>query len=109
METVTFMEMTSPSQLRLGRPAPVPVHMERSEQASASLLRSTFERIGTPYNWQIRRTLSDAWSQERWEARLAEPGVHAWVAMVAGDVAGMVELEAQRDGDVEIVCLRPSA
>lgn len=103
VETVTFLEMTSPARLSPSRPAPAPVEVDEVGEASASLLRLTFERIGAPYNWQIRRTGSDAWSDERWAERLSGPGVHAWVARVAGEIAGMVEVEAQPGGDVEIV------
>jgi GNAT superfamily N-acetyltransferase len=103
VETVTFLEMTSPARLRPGRPAPAPVEVDEVGEASASLLRSTFDHIGAPYNWQIRRTGPNAWSDERWAERLSEPGVHAWVARVAGEIAGMVEVEAQPGGDVEIV------
>jgi GNAT superfamily N-acetyltransferase len=103
VETVTFLEMTSPTRLRPSRPAPAPVKMDEVGEESASLLRSTFDRIGAPYNWQIRRVGPNAWSDERWAERLSEPGVHAWVGRVAGEIAGMVEVEAQPDGDVEIV------
>jgi GNAT superfamily N-acetyltransferase len=102
-ETVTYLEMTSLAQLRPGRPAPAPVAMEKCDAASAAVLRSTFDRIGAPYNWQRRRTGSDVWSDERWRARLAEAGVHIWLAWVADDPAGMVEVEARRGDDVEIV------
>jgi hypothetical protein len=63
------------------------------------VLRSTYARIATPLNWQSRRT----WSDAQWAQRLARPQVHAWIARVADEIAGMVELEAQPGGDVEIV------
>jgi GNAT superfamily N-acetyltransferase len=103
VETVTFLEMTSPQQLRRGRRPPAPVVMDELGAASASLLRSTYDRIGAPFRWQGRRTGADPWSVERWAARLSQPGVHAWLARVGGEVAGMVELEVRPDGDVEIV------
>jgi GNAT superfamily N-acetyltransferase len=102
-EIVTYLEMTAPTQLRPGRPAPAPVEMEKCGAASAALLPSTFDRIGAPYNWQRRRTGSNVWSEEQWKGRLSEPGVHVWVAGVGDELAGMVEVEAQRGGDVEIV------
>jgi GNAT superfamily N-acetyltransferase len=36
---------------------------------------------------------------------MARPGVRAWVARVDGDVAGLVELERESNGDVGIVIL----
>jgi GNAT superfamily N-acetyltransferase len=102
LETVTFLEMTSPRQLRPGRPAPA-LALERADEASAPLLRSTYERVGAPFDWQGRRTGADVWSVERWAARLSQPGVQAWLARVGGEVAGMFELEARPQGEVEIV------
>jgi GNAT superfamily N-acetyltransferase len=105
VETVTFMEMTSPEQLRPSRRAPAPMSMDKVDVASASLLRSTFDRVGAPYNWPSRRTGPDAWSDERWRARLLQPGVHAWTPKVDSEIAGMVELQVQRGGEVEITVL----
>jgi GNAT superfamily N-acetyltransferase len=101
-ETVTYLAMTAPDQLRPGRPAPAPMAMDKLDRASWPLLRSTYERIAAPLNWQSRRTAPDAWPEESWVELLARPGVHAWVARVGGQVAGLVELEAQPGGDVEI-------
>jgi GNAT superfamily N-acetyltransferase len=97
-ETVTYLEMTSADQLRPGRPAPAPVEMVKLDPAAASLLRQTYARIAAPLNWQSRRT----WSYAQWHQLLARPEVHAWVARVGDEVAGVVELEAQPGGDVEI-------
>jgi GNAT superfamily N-acetyltransferase len=101
-ETVTYLEMTAPDRLRPGRPAPAPVEMDKLDRASWPLLRSTYERIAAPLHWQSRRAGPEAWPDEKWEQLLARPGVHAWVARVDGEVAGLVELEAQPGGDVEI-------
>jgi GNAT superfamily N-acetyltransferase len=98
-ETVTYLEMTSPDQLRPGRPAPAPVELVKLDRTGASLLRSTYARIGAPLNWQSRRL----WADEQWEQLLGRQDVHAWIARVGGEVAGMVELEVQPGGDVEIV------
>jgi GNAT superfamily N-acetyltransferase len=93
--TVTYLEMTSPDQLVPGRPSPASIEMERVGPTSASLLASTYARIGTPYNWT---SLPEA----QWEEGLARPGAQAWVARVRGEVAGMAAMKAQ-GGDVEIV------
>jgi GNAT superfamily N-acetyltransferase len=98
-ETVTHLEMTSADQLRPGRLAPAPVEMVRLDEAAASLLRRTYTRIAVPLNWQSRRS----WSAAQWEQLLARPQMHAWIARVGDETAGMVELEAQPGGDVEIV------
>jgi GNAT superfamily N-acetyltransferase len=101
-ETITYLEMTAPDQLRPGRPAPAPVEMDKLDRASWPMLRSTYERIAAPLNWQSRRAGPHAWPGKKWEELLAQPAVHAWIARVDGEVAGLVELEAQPSGDVEI-------
>jgi GNAT superfamily N-acetyltransferase len=98
-ETVTYLEMTSDDQLVPGRPPPAPLTMERLGPASLPLLRSTYARIGAPHRWVGR----SAWSDAQWEAWLSRPGMQPWIGRVDGEVAGMVELEAQSGGDVEIV------
>jgi Acetyltransferase (GNAT) family len=98
-ETVTYLEMTSADQLVPGRPPPAPLTMERLDPASLPLLRSTYARIGAPHRWVGR----SAWSDAQWSAWLSRPGMQPWVARVDGEVAGMVELELQSGGDVEIV------
>ena len=88
--------MTSPDQLV---PAPAPAETLALRAAEAASLRSTYVRIGAPYGWTGRTR----WSDSDWEAELARPGVQAWIALADGEVAGLVELEAEPGGDVGIV------
>jgi GNAT superfamily N-acetyltransferase len=69
--------------------------------ADAGTLRETYVRIGAPYGWTGRTS----WTDADWGAELAREGVHAWIALVDGEPAGLVELEAERAGDVGIVVL----
>lgn len=94
--TITYLEMTSPDELIPGRPAPEPVEMEKVGPESASLLASTYARIGAPHHWT-------SLPEEEWEKGLAHSESQAWVARVRGEVAGMVALKAEDGGDVEIV------
>jgi GNAT superfamily N-acetyltransferase len=98
-ETVTCLEMTSPSQLVPGRPAPARLDLHEVGREAASVLRSTYVRIGAPHGWTGRTE----WSDALWVQELSRPGVRAWLARVRDDVAGLVELEAEPDGDVGIV------
>jgi GNAT superfamily N-acetyltransferase len=98
-ETITSLEMTSPSQLVPGRSPPARLELENAGRAAAPLLRSTYVRIGAPHGWRGRT----AWSDAQWEEELARPGVQARIARVDGDVAGLVELESESNGDVGIV------
>jgi ribosomal protein S18 acetylase RimI-like enzyme len=98
-ETVTYLEMTAAEQLRPGRSPPAPVELVKLDPAAASVLRRTYAQIAAPLAWQSRRS----WSDAQWQQHLARPQVHAWIARVGEEIAGMVELEAQPGGDVEIV------
>jgi GNAT superfamily N-acetyltransferase len=98
-ETITHLEMTSPGQLVPGRPPPARLELEKVGRAAAPLLRSTYVRIGAPHGWTGR----SAWSDAQWEEELSRPGVQAWIARVDGEVAGLVELESESNGDVGIV------
>jgi GNAT superfamily N-acetyltransferase len=70
--------------------------MERVGPASASLLASTYSRIGMPHHWTSQ-------PEEQWIEGLTRSGAHAWIARVRGEVAGMVSLRSREGGDVEIV------
>lgn len=98
-EVVTCLEMRSPAQLVPGRSPLAPLAMEEVGPAAAPILRSTYVRIGTPLGWAGRM----AWSDEQWKEELSRRGVRAWVVEVDGNVAGLVELEAEPNGDVGIV------
>lgn len=98
-ETITSLEMTSPSQLVPGRSPPARLELEKVGRGAAPVLRSTYVRIGAPHGWTGR----SAWSDAQWEEELSRPGVQAWIARVDEEVAGFVELESESDGDVGIV------
>jgi GNAT superfamily N-acetyltransferase len=100
-ETITHLEMTSPSELVPGRRPPAHLEMQKVGAAAAPVIRATYVRIGAPHGWTGR---SD-WSDAQWEEELSRPGIHAWIARVDEDVAGFVELEAESSGDVGIVVL----
>jgi GNAT superfamily N-acetyltransferase len=98
-KTITSLEMTSPAQLVPGRPPPARLELEEVGRAAAPVLGSTYRRIGAPHGWTGRT----GWSDAQWAEELSRPGVRAWLARVDDDVAGLVELEAEPNGDVGIV------
>jgi GNAT superfamily N-acetyltransferase len=94
--TTWFLEMTSPEQLRPGRPVegfeprPLP-------HPDAALSRRMYDQVGGPWQWTDRL----GWGIARWRAHLAQPGVHTWIGYLEGDEVGYAEL-ARIGGDVEI-------
>jgi GNAT superfamily N-acetyltransferase len=98
-ESVTYLEMTSPEQLTPGRLPSASVELERVDRTAMRLVRSTYDRIAAPHNWIGR----SAWSDEQWVEWLSRTNVHPWIVRVDEQVAGLVELELQSGGDVEVV------
>lgn len=96
---VTCLEMTEPSQLVLARIPPVPIELDEVGPTSAPLVLETYVRIweSLPSGGRMQ------WSEAQWEEELSGRGVRAWLARVDGDVAGLLELEAEPNGDVGIV------
>ncbi|WP_157488662.1 GNAT family N-acetyltransferase [Pseudofrankia sp. DC12] len=99
-EVITFLEMTSPDQLRPGRVAPELVLMPTAV-ADRPLTRETIVRVGTPYRWP-----SVAWDDAAWADWFTDPRRQSFLLRVGGaegEVAGVVETEAHPPHDVEIV------
>ncbi|MFC7988215.1 GNAT family N-acetyltransferase [Streptomyces pilosus] len=97
--TTWSLEQTAPADLR---PAAVPegdVRVVRSEVSSPEFSRFLYASVGGDIRWTDRL----GWTYAQWTEHLDRPGVETWVAYDRGTPAGYVELEAQRDGVVEIV------
>jgi len=98
-DVITTLEMTSPADLRPGRAASEPIEFVVVNPAAPRLIRSTYVRVWEPLASGGRMD----WSERDWRRELSRPGVEAWIARIGGEVAGLVELEAEPDGDVGIV------
>jgi ribosomal protein S18 acetylase RimI-like enzyme len=95
-KVVTYLEMTSPDQLRPGHPAAMAVDLQEQDKTSP-LIRATHERIAAPYHWS-----SLYWTDEEWEQYLARPHLRHWIAWADGAAAGLISIESQSGGDAEI-------
>ncbi len=96
---ITYLEMTSPDELRPGRLPPAPVEMAQVDSStSAALLRSTYTHIAEPWGWS-----NVSWPEERWDEWLGRHERQRWIVRVSDAAAGMVELEAQPEDQIEIV------
>jgi GNAT superfamily N-acetyltransferase len=97
-QTITWLEMRSPDELRPGRDPPAPVELLAADRSLLPLLRTTNRRVGEPHGWTSR----PAWSEVQWAEHLARPDVRAWVARVGGEPAGLIELVSRPGDEVEL-------
>ena len=91
------LEMTSPDELVAGRASASELDVDRIWGTAAADARSTWKRIGEAHHWDRE------WSVQDWAAYLSRSDVFSYFVRMRGDVAGMIELEAQPDEVVEIV------
>jgi GNAT superfamily N-acetyltransferase len=96
-DVVSYLEMTSPAELRPGRPPQRKMRLREIGLEHAPEIREIHDRLAAPHGWP-----SLAWSPEKWLEHLTRPGVRIWIAEVGGETAGLAQLQAQPGGDVEI-------
>jgi GNAT superfamily N-acetyltransferase len=97
--TRTYLEMTSPSELRPARPEGQDLALTKDETRSPALWRMLYTAVGRDYNWIDRLP----WSDEEAAAYLNDPNVELWLLTSAGELAGYFELRRDADANVEIV------
>jgi GNAT superfamily N-acetyltransferase len=96
--TRTYLEMTSPAELRsapLPRPEP---RIERIVDCPVSFFRYLYAEVGRAFHWTDRL----GWSDATIRRHLATPGVSIWLMSWSGAPAGYFELRAHDDRSVEI-------
>jgi len=96
--TRTYLRMTAPEQLRPARLEDARARIERMHECPLSFYRYLYVEVGRAYHWVDRLV----WSEERWRARLQQPGLQLHLLSWAGAPAGYYELEPHADGSVEI-------
>lgn len=94
----TYLEMTSPSELRGARTSDPAACVERMEGCPASFFRYLYAEVGRAYAWVDRLP----WTDDQIRAHLADPAVSVWLLTVRGAPAGYFELNSGGDGAVEI-------
>ncbi|MBA3522170.1 MAG: GNAT family N-acetyltransferase [Gemmatimonadales bacterium] len=96
--TRTYLQMTSPEDLRpAARPEPAP-RIERLGECPASFYRYLYAEVGRAFHWSDRLR----WSDTAIRSHLAQPGVSIWVLSWQGAPAGYFELVEHADRSVEI-------
>jgi GNAT superfamily N-acetyltransferase len=94
----TYLEMTSPGELRGARSSEPTLRIDRLESCPASFYRYLYVEVGRAYRWVDRLT----WTDDDIRAHLADPGVSLWLLTTRGAPAGYFELKAYPDASVEI-------
>jgi len=89
-ETITYLEMTDPADLR--EPAsPARVEHSLRQVTDPAINRDLYAEIGGPHQWVDRLR----WSDSQWAAWAAD--VETWIAEVDSVPAGYFELRVDRD------------
>jgi GNAT superfamily N-acetyltransferase len=96
--TRTYLEMSSPDQLRPARSDDDSVRLAQVGRCPASFFRYLYAAVGERYHWVDR----NAWSDAQVRAHLDAGDTTLWVLYSAGAPAGYFELKRWADGSVEI-------
>jgi GNAT superfamily N-acetyltransferase len=96
--TRTYLEMTSPRELRASAPPEPEPRIERIENCPASFFRYLYSEVGRAFHWTDRLGWSDAMVRQY----LDTPGVSIWLMSWQGAPAGYFELREHEDQSVEI-------
>lgn len=95
---VTYLEMTSPEQLRTASSVTGRIGLRREEGAVAvDLAAQLYRSVGGGYHWLDRLH----WSEREWHEAIDHPDVELWTAREGDAIAGYFELE-RRPEAVEI-------
>jgi GNAT superfamily N-acetyltransferase len=92
IRTKYFLEMTSAAELVPGREPPSAVEWRELTDAQRGEAADVFHRVGHPYGWTRREDAAPR-RDRAWQG---------WLPTVHGRVAGVVELDADGDRNVEI-------
>jgi GNAT superfamily N-acetyltransferase len=93
----TYLEMLEPPAPRPDPPGTA-CTLVRVTNPDLQWYRSLFQRIGEPWLWSSRLTLSDA----ALRAILSDPGVEVYAARANGEDVGLLELDFRVEGECEI-------
>lgn len=95
--TRTYLEMTTPADLRPEGSAGPGVRLERVVRCPWHFYRYLYAEVGRQYHWHDRLS----WTEAQFRQHLAGPSV-IWLLTVEGAPAGYFELRTHEDRSVEI-------
>ncbi len=94
---VTYLEMSSPTQLRSKR-LPDAATLRKVEPIDPAVNEFFYKAVGADFDWTDRLT----WTIEQWRDYVSQPGVETWVLSVNDERAGYFELSPEAYGAVDI-------
>jgi ribosomal protein S18 acetylase RimI-like enzyme len=94
----TYLEMTSPDQLRPAPPPEPAPRLERVGECPASFFRYLYAEVGRAFHWTDRL----GWDDATIRAYLDDPATSLWLLSWEGAPAGYFELRDPGEGAVEI-------
>ncbi|HTS87441.1 MAG TPA: GNAT family N-acetyltransferase [Gemmatimonadales bacterium] len=93
----TYLEMTSPADLRPADEAPPDARLEAMLPCPWHFYRYLYVEVGRQYHWKDRL----GWTESEFRQYLAGPST-VWLLTVRGAPAGYFELRRHDDGSVEV-------
>lgn len=94
----TYLEMSTPEELRPAREPEEAPRLERMEGCPGSFFRYLYAEVGRAYHWTDRL----GWSDDKVRSHLADPDVSLWLLSSKGSPAGYFELRKHQDDSVEV-------
>jgi GNAT superfamily N-acetyltransferase len=88
--TLTYLEQTSPDELRPSREPKDAVEVRLVEEVSPEFSRFLYTAVGGNWYW-VRKA---NWTWDQWVAWLTRPHLENWVAWVGGVAAGYIAIKA---------------
>jgi GNAT superfamily N-acetyltransferase len=85
-EVVTYLQMTSPTDLVPGRPAPVSLQLAEPDEA----FQKVQARVGGPHHWP-----TTDWTSDQWAGWLAVRGLHHWMFWSGDEAVGVLTVRAE--------------
>lgn len=92
-ETLAYLEMTGPAELRPGRADP---ELAVRQTSDAALVRTMTLAIGAPYAWPTQ-----LWDERAWRDYAADSTVRHWTAQRSGAVIGLASVRFGA-GEIEL-------
>ncbi len=97
--TTYHLEMNDPCELRPKRIADEGFDIKQAQAPSPEFNRFLYTAVGGDWYWIDRLN----WTYHQWLEWVDRPALQTWVAYVVGTPAGYFDLEAQSQGNVELV------